>query len=460
MKIKNKLKNLESEWFEKSTSKYLNHVYIPQTIFKELNLKHNDAVAVELKSNNFYLDFPARVGKRITNSGNSFSFCIPYHRYKDIINDKISVKITKLKKINNYTIELNENSIFIKPEQFILTEWLNKNQVVIWQKPTGYPTSRPIITAKVLELNSDMLSYLGLYMADGNTTGYYKLFTSTKDIFNLAVKGYNNIILNPVFDLNIGYDKFNKDIRSNSTIINEIKAYLGNVIPNINSVNISINTRRQNAKKRSNSHVPFGSVYIKDNRTLSRVLHHFLINCILIKFKDTKEVLTSFFIGAALGDFYPSIRNRNQSFNWLEIATNKKEVSIWKDVCKTLGFNCKEKIREGNRVMLCIHGYFNNVILLKKGLFNEYEKRRSRMIHGLKNRVETYIFQRFLKSNNNVIRWEGDFLIKTNSFFIVNKGVDLVRNGLIEFDRKNVLLTNEGTKFIEDLVKLKILEDD
>ena len=82
------------------------------------------------------------------------------------------------------------------------------------------------------------------------------------------------------------------------------------------------------------------------------------------------------------------------------------------------------------------------------------------MIDGLKNRVETYILQRFLKSNVKVIKWEGEFLIKTNSFFIVNKGVDLVGNGLVEFDRKNVLLTNEGVKFIEDLVELKILEDD
>ena len=81
------------------------------------------------------------------------------------------------------------------------------------------------------------------------------------------------------------------------------------------------------------------------------------------------------------------------------------------------------------------------------------------MINGLKNRVETYIFKRFLESKKKIIEWKGEFLIKTNSFFIVNKGVDLVRNGLVEFDRKNVLLTNEGIKFIDDLIKLNILED-
>lgn len=454
------IKNLESEWFKKNTNKSTNQIYVPQIIFNKLDLKHNDTIAVEVKSKNFHETFPVRVNKITTKSGVSFSFYLPYKKYKLIQNDNLIVRIIKLKEVNEYTIKLNTHLIFIKPDQFILTEWINQNQIVIWEKPTGYPTSRPIITGKVLDINHDILSYLGLYMADGNTIGYYKLFTSTKDIFNLAIKGYSGLIFNPVFDINIGYDKFNKDMCLNSVITKEIKAYWGDVVPNIHFVNISISTRRQNAKKRSKSHVPFGSVYIKDNRTLSRVLHTFLINSILIKFKDNKEVLTSFFIGAALGDFYPSIRNRNEAFNWLEIATNKKEVPIWKDICKTLGFSCEEKIREGNRVLLCIHGYFNNIVLLKKGLFNEYTKRRNRMIDGLKNRVETYILQRFLKSNVKVIKWEGEFLIKTNSFFIVNKGVDLVGNGLVEFDRKNVLLTNEGVKFIEDLVELKILEDD
>lgn len=460
MKFNKKTKNSESKWFEKNTNKSTNHVYVPQDIFEKLDLKHNSEISLEIKSNSQYITVPVRVYKKTTSTGISFSLDIPHNVYKDIQNSRFFVRITKLGKINTYSVKFKDDAIKIKNNQLIMTEWVNDNQIVVWQKPTGYPTPRPIITNKFLKLDYDILAYLGLYMADGNSKGYYKLFTSTKDIFDLVTKYYNKIILNPTFDTVIGYDKFNKDMRSNSTIVEEIKTHWKSVIPNIDSTKITINTRRRNAKRRSKSHVEFGSVFIKDNRMLSRIFHTFLINSILNKFKDNKEVLTYFFIGAALGDFYPSIRNRNESFNWLEIATNKQEVSVWKNICETLGYKYEEKIREGNRVLLCVYGYTNNIDLLKKGLFLQYKKRRDRMIKGLKNRVETHIFDKFRKSNDKAIEWKGEFLVKTNSFFIVNKGLDLVNNNLIKFDSNVVSITKKGSDFINDLIELNILEVD
>ena len=57
--------------------------------------------------------------------------------------------------------------------------------------------------------------------------------------------------------------------------------------------------------------------------------------------------------------------------------------------------------------------------------------------------------------------WKDEFLIKTNSFFVVNKELDLVKNRLIKFNKKErkVTITNNGHIFIKDLLKLNILED-
>ncbi|MAE42270.1 hypothetical protein CMO93_00750 [Candidatus Woesearchaeota archaeon] len=453
-------KNKESKWFEKSLKKSVRSIYIPKEIFEKLNLKNSDTIAVRIRSNKQNFMYPVRVSKRDTPTGLSFSFNIP-PKFKNLLNNDICVKIMKLEEIENYLIKFNKKVIKVKSKEFIITNWLESDNVVIWSKHTGYRTNDPIITHKVLKLNKTLLSYLGLYMTDGNKKRNYKLFASTKDIFNLAINGYRDIILNPSFSVVLNYDKFVKDKRVDSTIIKDVKSHWEKVIPNVDSIKIEISTRRLNTLKKSKARLPFGSVFIKDNRTLSGFFHVFLIKCVLKKFKDDKDALTYFFVGGALGDFYPSIRPRNKAFNWLEIATNKEEVYIWKNICTRLKFNYKEKIREGNSVLLCVHGYFNVISLLKKGLFKQYGKRREKTVNGLKNRIETYIFNAFKRSSKKTIDWKDEFLNKTNSFFIVNKGLDLVKNKLVKFNKRErkVTITNKGHIFIKDLLKLNILEE-
>ena len=89
----------------------------------------------------------------------------------------------------------------------MITSWLDKNKAVMWKNPTGYPTNHPIIINYPLKINRDILIYLGLYFCDGNKTQYYRLYTSTKKIYNLASKCYNSLILNPNLKAGINYDK-------------------------------------------------------------------------------------------------------------------------------------------------------------------------------------------------------------------------------------------------------------
>ncbi|MBI3026790.1 hypothetical protein HYY70_01645 [Candidatus Woesearchaeota archaeon] len=54
MKLTNKLKNLENEWFDKNTSNY-QEIYVPIEVAKRLQLKHDDKIAAEIKSVETYI---------------------------------------------------------------------------------------------------------------------------------------------------------------------------------------------------------------------------------------------------------------------------------------------------------------------------------------------------------------------------------------------------------------------
>ena len=77
MKMDIKLRNKESEWFEKEIKELTRLIYIPKLIFLKLELKNNDEVAVEIKSKKQFIKYPTRVTKGVTNFSTFFSFNLP-----------------------------------------------------------------------------------------------------------------------------------------------------------------------------------------------------------------------------------------------------------------------------------------------------------------------------------------------------------------------------------------------
>ena len=453
MRLNQKTKNKESEWFEKNLTKPTKWIYIPKIVFTSIKLEEKDEIVVKVKTKDLSFFYPTRVLKRQTNSGISFTFIIP-KKYRDKILGNIKFKIIKLAKLDNYQFKIGKSVKNVKFDEFVMTSWVDVDKAVLWQKKPRLRCFEPIIVKYPLKVDRELLTYLGLYYCDGNKTGGYRLYASTKEIYKFMIKCYNFLIKNPKLSTSLRYDKFNKDKRKGANIKKELKKYWDNIISNkIDETKIEISTRRLNANSRSNAHLPQGGIRIIDGRQLVRIYHISLIDKIL---EMNNDLLTDFFIGGGLGDIYPSLRGRNNAFNWLEIATNKRESFVWKNICKKLNLNCNEKITDGNRVLLCINGYYSAIDLLEKGLFSHYKKRRDRCIYGLKNRTETYILKKLDKSSETSLKMEGDFIKKASALLHRQKGGDLTKYGLVRINYNVVHLTKKGEKFINKLKKLNI----
>jgi len=434
--------------------------YLSNSIVSKLKIKKYDKVAVIIKKKNSFI-FPAIIGSYITNSGRTFSVNIPNEIRRQLQKEEYKIKIIKLDKIN--TTKKDNNTINIVDitkiyKTMTATNWIYKNQIVLWNKGEKDRNYFPIITKDKIKIKEELLIYLGLYFADGTKSekAAYNLSVSTKEMFNLTVNNYKLLIKNSSLNYGIQYDNSNANKLKKEEIFDKVTKYWKKILSKNKIKRVNIKTSRPNASYVSNNHNEFGGLRFWDGRKIVLWLHKWLINKII--HSDNKKYLLQFLKGGFLGDGYPSMRPRSKAFNWLEIASNKQESWVWKKVCNSLDikFIAVPK-KKDNGEILKIHGYLNAVNLLNAGLFKQYEKRRKRLINGLSNRIETYLFNLFLMHNKKEINLTIRDIKKTSSYIYPKKGAELASKNLIEFNKENLKLTNKGETFLNLLLDNKIV---
>lgn len=445
MKLNRKIKNIESKWFEKSTSNY-QEINVPINLARNLQLKHNDKVAIKIKSKNSAQTFPARVRYRIKKDGNCFRFQVPKD-YQKNLSGRIQIKVIKLQKSTKMNLQNNEIDLArFTADSSNIAGWIDGKSIVIWDK-----MKYPLIVRRFINA-LDFAKYLGLYYADGSKTNHYVCCCSTKEIAKLALDTYKKLILNPRYTILLKYKKLNYEL--DKDIKDRISKYWSGLSTSTSNIEIS------KYKKTFSEDDKFGMLRFDDSRILSLNLHKWLIKEVLKKGHKNTKILEEFLKGGLLGDGGISTR-RKEVFQHIAISSNNQEYYVWEFICKKLGFNYNiKKEKKVDSVYVRFRDYYKSVLLYKNGVFEEYKKRRNKLLNGLKNSVETYIAYQLLKSNFNPISLKGKFGSKTPSFFYVNKGGDLIKNNLVVVKDKNLIATNEGKQFIKDLATLKILEVD
>jgi|TARA_Y100000310_G_C20703661_1_gene832431 hypothetical protein len=446
MKLNNKIKNKESQWFEKNTSNY-QEVYIPIEIAKNLELRHYDKIAVEIVDKNSKYIFPARVRYRVKKDGNCFRFQIPKDS-QEFLSRKVLVKVTKLEKPSKIILRKNEIDVSKAcSDSSNIAAWIDGDSIVLWDN-----MKYPLIVSRVVNA-LDFAKYLGLYYADGGKSNHYNCNSSTKEIAKLVLNCYHNFIKNSRYTTFIAYRKLNGEL--DKDVSRRIKKHWFK-LTKISSSNIKLT----GYKKTFKSSTKYGIFRIDDSRLLALNLHKWLIKETLKLGNDNHKILEEFLKGGLIGDGGVSNR-RKEAFQHIKIASNSKEYKVWESICRRLGLKYdikKEEKTDG--VYVRFREYYESVQLYKNGIFNEYTKRRNKLLIGLRNSVETYIAKQFLKSNFQPIPIKGKFGSRTPSFFYVNKGGDLVKNNLIFVNNKTVTITDKGKNFVKDLINLEILEDD
>lgn len=121
---------------------------------------------------------------------------------------------------------------------------------------------------------------------------------------------------------------------------------------------------------------PSTSGRFDDSRILSLNLHKWLIKEVLGLGNRNSKISEEFLKGGLLGDGGVSNR-RKEVFQHIAISSNNKEYHVWESICKKLGLNYSiMKYKKVDAVYVRFRDYYNSVQLYKKGLFNEYKKRK------------------------------------------------------------------------------------
>lgn len=459
MKYNKKIKNSESEWFEKLIRKTTNCVYLPVEISTTFTIKKNDKFAVFLKKEEFNMIFPSRVSIRRINNEYYYGLHIPFEYFETIDKGRrYMVKILKLDKINNYNPEFKGNFINIpnlilrNTNDFSVTNWINKKEIVIWHeniRKEGRPQV-PLIIPKAVGLDSELAKYLGLYFADGHKTQYFRVYASSKKLANSILPVYRNLIRNGNLTLNVLFTKLKSDKRNNEAIINYLNNYWKEFV---NKKSIKILPNKTKLPEKVSKHSEVGILKIQDSRLLPLLIHKLLIEQICNLMPQNKELALKFFEGAADGDVYV-FDTPNHSFRYFQIATNETEVKVWRKLCKILNLKSFEYKRDGTAIVMHVGDYYNACLMFSSGIFENYDKRRVRLFNSLRNRIETKIFKRLARKGCT------DFSPKFSRYFGINKNSDLIKYKLITISDNKIILTNSGTNFLSTLTKTNILEED
>jgi len=460
MKFNKKIKNLESEWFEKIIRKTTSCVYLPVEISTTFTIKKNDKFAVFLKKEEFNMVFPSRVSIRKINNEYYYGLRIPFEYFESIgKNKKYMVKILKLDKINNDYITkfkgnfINMPSLILRnTSDFSVTKWINKNEIIIWHeniRKEGRPQI-PLILPKTVSLNSELAKYLGLYFADGHKTQYFRVYTPSTELANFVLATYKNLIRNSNLTLNVLFTRLNSDKRNNEVIINYLNDYWEEFV---NKKSIRILPNNTKLPEKISKHSKVGILKIQDSRLLPLLIHKLLIEQTCNLMPQNKELALKFFEGAADGDVYV-FDTPNHSFRYFQIATNENEVKVWRKLCKILNLKCFEYKRDGTSIVMHVGDYYNACLMFSSGIFENYNKRRVRLFNSLKNRIETKIFKHLAGKGHT------DFAPKFSRYFGINKNTDLIKYKLITINNNKIMLTNNGTNFLDILTKTSILEED
>lgn len=452
----------ESEWFKKKVPNGKRKtIYIPVHIAKSLELRNNDKVAVEIKSNGKKIIFPERINVTMTRTGLSYRFDIP-NNFHSLNSKQVWIKLIKLEYIFsrskskfNKNLELSQFSRDFNG--FSVTNWINSNHIVIWHESGNKPSRMPLIVAKNVNVTDCLAKYSGLYFAEGNKQQYFRTYATTKELGRLSIKCYDKIIKNPNLTIYVNFDRSFRDIRKDKKIKKILYDYWKDVVFPYEISKIYITNRRCKTLKDSKKRLKFGTLVLKDGRIMPRLIHNWIVQRIIRMGKSNKNILEKFFEGVVLGDGGIVIRRgrKRQALHYLEIGTNLKEVKVIEEICKILKLKYEKQIRKGKDVRIRIRSYCNMVLLLRNKFLEEDSRQRDKLIYGLKNRVETYILQVLLNNSDNSILFKGEFAKRSKSYLVVNKGELL--NNLISFDGKTVKLTQNGQKFINYLKELKII---
>jgi len=450
---------LESEWFEKKVPKIKRIIYIPRNIVRLLSLSKNDKIAVKIKVEGKEVVFPTRVQFTMTKTGPSYRFSTPKN-FKNYFNfERILMKIIKLKYINsisrNGKVSLSELANY---KNFSITTWAELNQIVIWYENEGKRPYEPVITIPEIEPSETLAKYSGLYFAEGNKQGYFRIYATTRELAKLVIKCYDEMIKNSNLKIVIKFNKAYRDRRTDDEIKETLLNYWNGCVKPYKINDIKITIRRPNILKYSNKYAEFGTLMMYDGRIIPRLLTNLLIQKIIEIGKTNKRIIEKLFEGGILGDGGITIRSgrRKRAFRYIEIGTNKKEVEVWESICKLLKLNYKKQVRKGNDIRIRINNFCDIVILLCNGFLKDFPKQRDKLIKGLKNRVETHIIQNAIISPNYSVPFVGEFAKRSSSYLVVNKG-ELILNKLINFDKQMITLSPKGLKFINNLKQLKII---
>ncbi len=443
---------MKSKWFEKKLVNGM--IYIPKNIIDKLKLKGNDKIAVTVIQNNIKITFPARISQYFLEYC-SFRIFKLYEKF--LKNNEISrIRVEKLytlqNKPNTYDdIDLRRFNKYLNKSS--ISNWNDPNKVVLWHEQVGKKGRplEPIVINRKIVMTDELAKYLGLYFAEGNNTEHYRIYASTKELSQLVIKNYESIIKDPRLTLIVNLTRSANDLRSDDEIENSLINYWKDLIYPYKIKNIEF-IKPKSEFSGPEERLEFGTLMISDTRIFVRYLHQWLIKEILVK-RNIRN-LRKFFEGAACGDISVGIDSRSNGFSYFEIATNKLESKIWEKICKFLKLKYRIYYRSGKSAVIQIRGYVDCIKFLKSGIYNEYPKRRSKLIYGIKNRIETYLLQTLWNSHNHSIKINGCFGVKIGAL-LAHKGGDLTKNKLIKINNKMVLLTEVGKKFTKELIIMR-----
>ena len=185
----------KSAIFEKYIDNTKRCFYLSNLVVSQLKIKKHDKIAVEIQ--NFV--FPAIISSHLTNSGESYSINIPNSIRRKVNKKTSKIKITKLKKITNQRngknlINIADINKFYKT--ITCTNWIYKNQIVLWNKGINHRNYFPIITNNKIKIDKKLLIYLGLYFADGNKSENttYKIPTATREMYRIVIDNYYSLL--------------------------------------------------------------------------------------------------------------------------------------------------------------------------------------------------------------------------------------------------------------------------